>query len=60
MKKLILLVLMGVCFSLGGCGKKDPNAVEPAVDFSWDGYKHCGMGLPQLSIGGIPERTRFL
>jgi hypothetical protein len=27
MKQAVLLILIGICFSLSSCGKKDPNAV---------------------------------
>lgn len=60
MKKIISLILIGICFSLYSCGKNDPNAVELSVEFTWEGYAHCGMGLPQMRINGIPEHTKFL
>lgn len=60
MVKAILLILLCIYFSLYGCENKDPNAVELSVDFSWDGYTACDMGLPQMSIGNLPENTKIL
>ena len=60
MKQVIILILITLFFSFYSCEKKDPNAVDLSVDFTWDGYANCGMGLPQMSIGGIPENTKFL
>ena len=60
MKQVIALILIGICFSLYSCEKKDSNAVELSVDFTWEGYEACAMGLPQMSIGGIPENAKIL
>jgi len=60
MKQVIPLIIVCICFSAYGCEKKDPNAVALSVDFTWEGYPNCDMGLPQMSIGGIPESTKFL
>jgi phosphatidylethanolamine-binding protein (PEBP) family uncharacterized protein len=60
MKKLISLILISIIFSLLGCGEKDSNAVALSVDFTWEDYANCDRGLPQMSIGGIPENTKFL
>jgi hypothetical protein len=60
MRKIVSLILIGICFSLYSCEKKDPNSVELSVDFTWEGYAPCDMGLPQMNIGGIPKNTKFL
>ena len=60
MKKIIPMILICICFSIYSCEKKDPNSVELSVEFIWEGYAPCDMGLPQMDIGGIPENTKFL
>ena len=55
---MILLILIGICFSLYCCQKKDPNAVELSVEFSWQGMSACGWGNPEISIEGLPEKTK--
>jgi len=60
MKKVISWILISICFWLYSCEKEYPNAVKLSVDFTWEGYAHCDMGLPQMSIGGILEITKFL
>jgi phosphatidylethanolamine-binding protein (PEBP) family uncharacterized protein len=59
MHKWIALILVTFCFLLVSC-ERYPDAAALAVEFTWDGYKHCGMGLPQMQIDGIPENTKFL
>ena len=59
MNKLISLIFITVYFMLVSCDRH-PDAVALTVEFTWDAYEHCGMGLPQMQIDGIPENTKFL
>jgi len=45
-----------------GCEKKKEtsNAAKLSVDFSWKDMKPCGWGNPEIDIGGIPKKTKFL
>jgi len=58
--KKALSSLLILLFVLINCSNVSPDAVELVVNFTWNGYKHCGMGLPQMNIRGIPENTRYL
>ena len=60
MKQTISLILIAFCFSLYSCEKKDPNAVDLSVDFTWEGMMACGWGNPEISIRGVPDNTKVL
>jgi hypothetical protein len=60
LKHVILLVLTVLFFSFIGCSNVSPDAVELTVDFTWEAYAPCDMGLPQMNILGIPNNTKFL
>ena len=53
-----LIVILGIIGFLNyGCSNVNPNAVELEVDFSWEGMKRCGMGIPQIRIKNVPKNT---
>jgi phosphatidylethanolamine-binding protein (PEBP) family uncharacterized protein len=54
------LFLIAVGFFSFACSDVSPDAVELAVDFSWEGIQACSMGNPEIRIGGLPENTRYL
>jgi hypothetical protein len=62
MKVLFHLLMIGFLFSLTGCGKKEDhrNAADLLVDFTWEGLRRCGWGNPEISIGAVPDQTKFL
>ena len=60
MKQAIPLIFAIICILLYSCEKKDPGAVALSVNFTWEDYAPCDMGLPQMTIGGIPANTKFL
>jgi hypothetical protein len=60
MRPCFLIVLAAFCGMLLACEKVSPDAVDLAVDFSWEGLKPCGWGNPEIHIDGIPRHTRFL
>jgi phosphatidylethanolamine-binding protein (PEBP) family uncharacterized protein len=60
MKQNLSAALSIAIIALISCSKMSSDAVDLTVDYSWQGYKSCGMGLPQMSINGIPENTKFL
>ena len=60
MKQIHAYVFIILLFILFSCSMGNPDAVELRVDFTWEGYEHCDMGLPQMSIDGVPENTKFL
>ncbi len=59
MNKWISLIIITFCFLLVSC-QRHPDAVALTVEFTWDGYEHCGMGLPRMHIKAVPENTEFL
>ena len=59
MKRIHLLLLVGLIFFVSNCEKVSPDAVELSVQFSWDGFLLCGWGNPGIQIDNIPERTKF-
>jgi phosphatidylethanolamine-binding protein (PEBP) family uncharacterized protein len=60
MNQTFIGLLLLTIFILANCSDRRPDAVELTVDFNWEGYKHCGMGLPEMHIGAIPENTKYL
>ncbi len=60
MKFSVYLLIIGFAISVAGCEKVSPNAAELSVEFSWEGMKQCGWGNPELRVGGVPEKTKFL
>lgn len=59
-KKLLMVMFVIVTFAIVNCSNVSSGVVDLKVDFTWEGYNHCGMGLPQLSINGIPGNTKYL
>jgi len=59
-KQTISLILIAFCFSLYSCEKKDPNAVDLSVDFTWEGIKPCLWGNPEIRIRDVTEDTSVL
>ena len=51
------LVLIALSFFCSACSN---DAVELAVDFTWEGMQACSWGNPEITIGEIPENTKFL
>ncbi len=60
MKKIFYLFLMAAIFLGFGCSDGNPDAVDLAVEFSWEGMQACSMGNPEISVGRIPVKTKFL
>ena len=53
----LLLVYSALNF---GCSNVSSDAVDLEVDFTWEGMQRCGMGIPEISIKGVPEKAKFL
>ena len=60
MKHVIASVLIALFFSFFGCSDVSPDAVELRVDFIWEGMVPCSWGIPEISIKGVPENTKYL
>ncbi len=60
MKFVFCMCLMLASFCSLTCSDVSPDAVDLAVDFSWDGIQACSMGNPEIRIGGLPANTQFL
>ncbi len=60
MKFAVFFLIFGLVFSVFGCENVSRDAVELSVDFSWEGMKPCGWGNPEIRVGGVPEKTKFL
>ena len=56
----VILLVIAICFSGFGCSDVSPDAVDLAVDFTWEGMKPCGWGNPEIHIKGLPANTRSL
>lgn len=59
MKRLSAL-FVGLIFTVSACEKVSPDAADLSVHFSWEGVNYCGHGNPEVSIGEIPDKTKFL
>lgn len=55
-----ILLLSVIWFSGFGCSDVSPDAVDLAVDFTWEGMAPCGWGNPEIHIKGLPANTRSL
>lgn len=60
MRSALYLLIIGFICTFTGCEKVSQDAVELSVDFSWEGIKQCEWGNPEIRVGGVPERTKFL
>lgn len=61
MKRVIPTVLIALFFALAGCSNVSSDAVELAVDFSWEGLVPCALGgNPEIRVSRIPDETKTL
>ena len=60
MKHAIFLILIVCCLFCCERSEISPDAVDLKVDFTWEGYRACDRGNPELTINGVPENTKFL
>ncbi len=60
MKTIFYVVLFSLLISFSSCEKVSDNAVELTVEFTWEGVATCGWGNPEIHIGGIPEKTKYI
>ena len=60
MKSTFYLFVIAFYFFSCGCSNVSPDALDLEVDFSWQGIVPCSWGNPEISIGGVPDSTKFL
>ncbi len=53
--------MIALLFAFAACSNVSSDAVELAVDFSWDGLVPCALGgNPEIRVSGIPDATKTL
>lgn len=60
MKSTFSILLVAFSLFSFGCSNVSPDAVDLKVDFSWEGMVPCSWGIPEISIKGVPENTKYL
>ena len=60
MKTIFYIVLFTLLFLLYSCEKVSEDAVELSVDFTWEGFRPCDWGNPEIRMNGIPEKTKYI
>ena len=62
MKYVLTFKITMLFLFIVGCGTKEiqQDVDNLSVEFSWEGMKSCDWGNPEINIGGIPAKTKFL
>ena len=55
-----ILFIIAIWLSGMGCSDVSPDAVDLAVDFTWEGMNPCGWGNPEIQIKNLPANTKAL
>ena len=60
-KDVIQVFLIAIIFIFFACSNVSLDAVELAVDFTWEGMVPCAQGgNPEIRVSGVPDGTKVL
>jgi hypothetical protein len=60
MKFLLNAIVVLTLLTLCGCERVSQNAVDLAIDFSWEGMSSCGWGNPTIFLNEVPKPTKYI